>query len=712
MAVIEAGQGQDGRKRRGAGLRRHAGRALAAAFAPGRTPARARPDAVARAGLLVWAPVLLALGIGTWFSLRFEPWVGSYALTAGGVLLALWSARTLRLRGAAGRLSPDLADLGQVAALGLALVLAGFLAAGFRAWLVAAPVLDFRYYGPVEGRVVEIDRSARDRVRLTLDQVVLRDTDPARTPARVRLSLTQPQAMPAPGTRIMLTGHLGPNPGPAEPGGFDFRRSAFFDRLGAVGYTRNPIVTVAPAPRRALDATSLRMQVSARMQQAIGGQEGAVAAALMTGDRSGIAEATNQTMRDSNLYHIVSISGLHMSMLAAFVYTAVRLALTGWQSGPGAGLAGMALHKLAALSALAAASAYLWLSGGGVPTERAYLMVAVMLGAVLVDRRAISLRTVAVAATAILVVAPEALVTPGFQMSFAATVALILLFPAWSRRAHALPWIIRGAALLIVSSLIAGLATSPFAAAHFNRSSQYGLVANLLVVPVMGALVMPAGVISALLAPLGLAAPALWAMGLGTRWMLYVGEMVAGWGGAVMAVPAPQGAVLPMLGGGATVAILALHAGAHGRVARWAGAAAGMVAAGGLALWMVTPRPDVLIAGDGSAVGIMTRAGRGLSRPAGAFVADSWLRADGDVTGVQAAAARGNWTGPKGARQAAVGATPSSICPARTQGSWSMTAAPGAASWCWRGAPPRTVPGRACCWTNGDWLPKARARDG
>src|SRR5699024_8793729 len=111
-------------------------------------------------------------------------------------------------------------------------------------------VLSFRYYGAVEGRVIEIDRSARDRMRLTLDHVVLAGMSPDRTPARVRLSLTTlPEVMPSPGQRVMTTGHLGPPPGPAEPGGFDFRRSACFARLGAVGYTRNPVLTVAPPPQ-------------------------------------------------------------------------------------------------------------------------------------------------------------------------------------------------------------------------------------------------------------------------------------------------------------------------------------------------------------------------------------------------------------------------------------------------------------------------------
>ena len=244
--------------------------------------------------------------------------------------------------------------------------------------------------------------------------------------------------------------------------------------------------------------------------------------------------------------------------------------------------------------------------------------------------------------------------TPGFQMSFAATSALILLFPAWSRRAQALPWVLRGVALLVISSLIAALATSPLAAAYFNRSAQYGMVANLLVVPVMGALVMPAGVIAALLTPVGLAAPALWLMGLGTRWMLHVAELVTGWGGAVVTVAAPHWAAVPLGGTGVTVALLALH-GARGQLSRIVAALAGMMVLAGALVWMTTERPHLLIAGDGSAVGLMTAAGRVLSKPAGAFVADSWLRADGDLATAEDAAARSGWQGEKGARQASLG---------------------------------------------------------
>lgn len=615
----------------------------------------ARPAAVARAGWFVWTPVWLACGIGLWFALTAEPGVAAHA---GAALLAaagLTLARSAPRWGERMALSWPMADALAMAGLALAIAAAGFGLAGLRSATVGAPVLGFRYYGPVEGRVVEIDRSARDRIRLTLDEVVLRDTGPARTPERVRLSLVEPPPgqppprLPEPGARIMLTGHLGLPPGPSAPGGFDFRRQAWFERLGAVGYSRDPVMLVAPAPAHgAFGVERLRGRLSAAMQAAIPGQAGAVAAALMTGDRSGIEERTNAIMRDSNLYHIVSISGLHMSMLAGFVYAALRLGLAGLAA---AGiLAGWPGHKLAALAALAAAAAYLRLSDGGVATERAFVMVAVMLGAILADRRAVSLRTVALAALLILAAAPEALTQPGFQMSFAATVALILVYEPWSRVAPSVPRLLRPVAMLVISSAVAGLATAPLAAAHFNRLSEYGLVANLLAVPVMGVLVMPAGVIAALLAPLGLAGPALWVMGLGTRWMLAVAEWVAGLGGAVTAVPAPPAGVLPLIGlAAATLALLRPRGRVWARLAQ--GGAAAMLA-GALGLWATAPRPVLLVGPEAEAAGLMTPAGRALSKPGAGFTVETWLAEDGDTASADDAAARPGWSGPRGARRA------------------------------------------------------------
>ncbi|WEF24253.1 ComEC/Rec2 family competence protein [Paracoccus sp. S3-43] len=624
--------------------------------APRHAAARpARMAATLRAGLLAWVPICMAAGIALWFALPVAPGLGIW--TALGLLAAaaLAVGRAALPWAESGRIGWPMADALRIGSMALLLMIAGFGLIGLRSAMVAAPVMEWRYYGPVEGRLVEIDRSARDRIRLTLDRVVLRDTAPDRTPDKVRLSLMdQTDPLPPLGQRVMLTGHLGPPPAPASPGSFDFRWLAWFEGLGAVGYTRTPIMTVEPAGGGPWAMHRTRMAVSRAIQEGIGGQEGAVAAALMTGDRSGIEEATNEVMRASNLYHIISISGLHMSMLAGFVYTALRMALVLAQ-GLGAPLP-QAVHKLAALGALAASAAYLWLSGGGVATERAFVMVAVMLLAIIADRRAISLRTIALAATLILIYSPEAVTHPGFQMSFAATVALILSAGPWSRIAPHLPFWLRPVAMLIVSSLVASIATSPLAAAHFNRMAQYGLLANLLVVPVMGTLVMPAGVIGALLAPVGLAGPALWVMGLGTRWMLWVADHVAGLGGAVTALPLPPAPVIPLMCFGATLAVLCWQGLSLRRSLTGAGFLAGMamLAASG-AIWLTASRPLLLVAPEGEAVGLMTARGRAVSKPSGgAFVVETWLQEDGEIVTQEESAARPAWEGDRRDRMAAL----------------------------------------------------------
>ncbi|WP_347266480.1 ComEC/Rec2 family competence protein [Paracoccus sp. (in: a-proteobacteria)] len=606
-----------------------------------------RPPLAVRAGIMPWVPFWLSLGIGGWFLLAREPGAGFYAgllLAAAACLAGL--AGMARLA-AGGRLGWRWAEFGQLALLALLLIALGAGMTGLRAHLVAAPVLDFRYYGPVEGRVIGIDRSARDRMRLLLDRVRLRNVAPGDTPRRVRISLLQDDVLPVPGQRVMLTAHLSPPPGPAEPGGFDFRRLAWFDGIGAIGYTRTPVMSVAQPDRAGtLALHRMRMDLSAAMQDRIGGQAGAVASALMTGDRSGIAEATNATMRASNLYHIVSISGLHMSMLAGLVYAGLRLLAALVQ-----GLGGLRLpwgHKLAAVGALLVALVYLWLSGGGVATERAFITVAVMLLAVVCDRRAVSLRTVAVAAVIVLLLAPEALTEPGFQLSFAATVGLILVNEAFQNTfAEARPWL-RFVALLMLSSLVAGLATAPIAAAHFGRITQYGLLANMLAVPVVGMVVMPAGIAAALLAPLDLAQPALWLMGLGTRWMLAVSEWVAAMGGAEIRIPAPPRAVLPLFGAGALLTLLApMSAGLASRagtVARRAGGIGLILCA--LGIWLGAQRPGILVSAGGDAVAVMTPAGRVPSRAkGGSFAVDAWLEADGDALDRKAAASRPLWQG-------------------------------------------------------------------
>lgn len=585
-----------------------------------------------RGRLFPWVPVCMACGIGLWLAWPGEP-LGGYwlALALGLAGFALW-------QGPVALAQP----------LGAALLAAclGFLLAGARSDRVAAPVLGFRYYGPVEGRVVDIDRSQSDQPRLTLDRVVLERVPPGRTPARVRVALHGAQGFtdPRPGMRVMMTAHLAPPEGAVEPGGFDFRRLAWFRGLGAVGYTRTPVLAQGPPGAWDARVARLRLHLSRVVQTAIPGEAGAFAAAMMTGDRSGMGAGAVKDLRDSSLYHLVSISGMHMGLLAAFVFAALR---SGLALVPPLALR-IPARKVAAVVALAAAAFYLVLSGGDVATSRAFVMVALMLGAVLLDRRAVSLRPVALAAVVILAVQPEAVAEPGFQMSFAATAALVAGFEGFNRLLPPgrMPGWLRPVAVLLLASVLAGFASAPFAAAHFNRFTDYGVVANVLASPLMGLVVMPAAVMSAALAPLGLAAPALWVLEQGTAAILAIARMVAGWEGAVTMVPAPAPWVLPLLGlGGAALVLL------RGR-ARLAGMLPVLAA---LLLWPAA-RPVLLVAPDGGLAGLMGPAGRALSAPRGnGFAARSWLENDGDAAGQEIAAARPGFTGPAGGRRFVLG---------------------------------------------------------
>ena len=589
-----------------------------------------------RGRLMLWAPVFLSVGIGAYFTLRFEPGA-AVLLPALAVMLALLG---IWLKG------PEHA---QVPAMAMALIIAGVLLASWRAHAVAAPVLKFRYYGPVEGRIVNIDRSFSDQLRLTLDQVVLERMSPARTPEQVRVALHGDQGFvdPVPGLRVILTAHLSPPEGPVEPGGFDFQRLAWFARLGAVGYTRAPVLALEPPDAGlSLMAFRARMAISGAMKARMDGQPGAFAASLMTGDRSGVSAETTNALRASNLSHLISISGLHMGLLTGFVFAMMRYGL--------ALVPPLALRinskKVAAVVALHAAALYLVLAGANIATQRAFIMAAVMLVAILLDRRAISMRSVAIAALICLLLQPESLIEPGFQMSFGATVALIAIFEPWGKVQQRIPPLLRPVAMLLISSSAAGLATAPIAAAHFNRIAEYGLLANVFAVPLMGMVVMPAGVIAAILAPLGLAGPALWVMEQGTTAILWIAQWVANMKGALLPVPTPPAGVLPLVAIGGIMMMIAR--------ALWLRSAGLLVLTIGLVFWSTAERPLLLVSGDGGIIGLMTSEGRALSKPKGAgFVAQSWLEDDGDLTDQIGAFQRAGFSGQVGALQAKIDGT-------------------------------------------------------
>ena len=360
-------------------------------------------------------------------------------------------------------------------------------------------------------------------------QTLIAGLDPDRTPARVRLRLSARQGAAAEiGAWVELRAVLRPPSPPVAPGAFDFQRHAYFQRLGGVGFAVTVARRTAPpgevqasvfAPWR-LALAGLRIEIADRIRAALDGPAGAVAAALMTGDRRAIPAHVLADMRDSGLAHLLAISGLHVGLVAAILFFGLRAALA---LVPKVALR-YPIKKWAAAAALVGAFGYVLISGASVSTQRAFLMVGVVLLAVMVDRTAISMRLVAWAALIVLAMAPESLLGPSFQMSFAAVVALVAAYEVLRRRLSA--WraeagTLRRAGLYLVgvgiTTIVATAATAPFAVYHFNRFAEYGLAANLAAVPLTALWVMPWAMAAFCLMPAGLEAVALTPMGWASR---------------------------------------------------------------------------------------------------------------------------------------------------------------------------------------------------
>lgn len=529
--------------------------------------------------LILWLPCALAAGAAVYLALPAEPpaWAARALMALAAVLLAgaLWArSRAILLYGL----------------LLTAVCVFGFAHTQLRAERLTPPPLDLSGRAlTVEGWVEAIERGGtRSRLRIRVTAMEGVDEPPRRI--RVRASLGDV----APGDGVRVRASLTRPTGPAAPGGYDGGRAAWFQSVALTGYAVTPL---QPASVEGGGFTrwlaGLRWRLAQRVEAVAGEETGAIAAALLTGERAGVSEDDAEALRLSGLGHILAISGLHMALFAGGVFFAVRLVLASIEPLARA----HDPRKPAALIAILAATVYLILSGAAVSTQRAWIMACVVLIGVLIDRRAFSLRSLALAALAVLLIAPESVIHAGFQMSFAAVAALIAVYEAWMRVRPApegRPGLIGRAwgsfAGLAVTSLVAGAATGAFAAFHFQRMAAYGLIANLLAMPVFTFWVMPVGVMALAAAPFGLDAVFLMAMDYGLRVVMGIAYWSAGLDGAEVLVTAAGGPVVALYAAG--FALLTLGLG----LARLAGGAVTLLA---LVLWSLQSPPDMMIADGG-----------------------------------------------------------------------------------------------------------------
>lgn len=577
--------------------------------------------------LFSWGCVCFGLGIALFFQADGRP-----ALWAPGLGLALCMAGAFRLR-------HHLA--GSAACIALAAVFAGFGAGALRVRSVDEPVLARTTITTLAGFIETVDDRPEGK-RVLLRVLSLQGIPDAQKPYEVRVSTRKAEGL-APGRFMEATARLLPPPQPAWPGGYDFARDAFYRRIGAVGSLTGSI-RFPPPPRDPpwdlqLSAfiDTMRGVLTDRIASSIGGQAGAVGAALITGKRGLIDETTNDILRGAGIYHIVSISGLHMVLAAGTFFWLSRalLALV-----PALVLF-WPVKKITAGVAMAGAVLYCVFSGADVASERSLIMTLVMFGAILVDRPALSIRNLAVSALIVLAREPEALLGPSFQMSFGAVAALIAGAPLLRLKSEEKsPWLpykiarwAAGSLLgLVGTTVIASIATAPFTAYHFQTINPLGLIGNALALPLVSAVVMPCAVVGVLAYPFGLDRLIWQVMGLAVSKVLDVSAWVNGLEGSTVLVPA--------MGTGALLAFSAALLTATLFVSPLRRFAI-LPMAIGLALAAVPERFDMFIDREGA--GAMVRGDDGrlvlLGKPS-RFVVEEWLRADGDPRDAQDASLR------------------------------------------------------------------------
>jgi competence protein ComEC len=573
---------------------------------------------------ILWMPVPLACGIGAYFYLPAEPPASTGILLLTVLVGCIFPAYR-------NKTAPLVWLVFFLAAL-------GFSAAQFRTWRVDAPVLHKKIYTPLtmQGRIIDIDALEKS-YRVTLDDLSFSGANlpQEKMPLRVRIKLkNSDSAVPRAGDVIEVKVMLQPLPEPVLPGAYDFQQYGYFHRLGATGFALSNI-RVVEANKTTYLFEDLRTAIREKINNAHLAEKNieGLTVAFMIGDSGNISQHDWDVARKSGIAHLIAISGSHFAMIVGVVFFSMRALL--------AAIPYVALRwpikKISALAGICAAVFYMLLIGSPIPAQRAVVMSAVVMFAVLLDREPFTLRLAALAAVVVLLLEPESLIGPSFQMSFAAVVGMIAFFESvreWWRDLSGDAGALRKAGLFLLSCLlttmVATAATAPFALYHFLRVPFLsGLVANMIAVPLSSFVTFPLGLFACLLMPLGLEKIPLWITEKSIEIIMREAEAVASWPHMIFYADAwPVQWLVMIVLGGLWICIWRGHV-------RWLGIAPILIAT---LLISVRPRPDILAGGDFRLLAaVRDGAGRLWISPGGRdkFIRNAWSeREGGDGAGV------------------------------------------------------------------------------
>ena len=543
----------------------------------------------------LWSPVLLGIGIFSYFLPNSEPpaFLGSLTLLISCVFLCItrnkYSYRLL--------------------SISCVIVSLGFTTIQLRSAYNPTPMLQKEIQDTLLIGTIEDIESMHQKVKITLNRVTLENSQTAPILLKkIRLyhkvSKQHPIPKLYPGMKIRIKTSLHPVSPPLLRNGFNFKRKAFFDGISAHGFTEKGSLKILQdsGHNSYLEKVNkVRRYITTKVQGHLKKSPGAIASALLTGEKSAISKKNREAYANSGIAHLLAISGLHLSLVAGFVFVTLRVFLSFF---PVIALK-INTKKVVAILAVFATFTYMLISGSAVPSQRSFLMTFIVMLAVLVDRKALSMRSVSLAAFAILIIFPHTLITPSFQLSFAAVVALISFYefsrPFLRKReesSNRTSKIFLYFVGVLLTSAIATIATTPFTIYHFGQFTLQSLLTNMLSIPLMAFWVMPCGFMSLLLMPFDLHGVFLDIMSIGIECMTYLAHTISKWPGAAIRVPKPE----PYIH--ATIILSGLWLCIWRLKWRLIGAP---ILLGSFILFFIPPTrhgPDILISPDGKLIGV------------------------------------------------------------------------------------------------------------
>jgi len=568
----------------------------------------------------------LAAGILLYFQLENEPSLTVVLSSFACILSSLIGVRYLYRQH---KLFTETACLFWVYAL-ISLA-TGFTLAKVRIESLATPLLKEAIRSvEVTGTLIDIehpDLKKPEKRRITIDQIQYDHVAPSQNlPTKIRVNTAAMKLDAEPGDQLKCRVSLLPLSPPVSLQGYDFQRQAYFAGIGAVGRVQSCQTLAKKAKTRLYQA---RYALTQQLRKHLPGPTGEIAEALITGDRSGIPKDIRQHFTDSGIAHILAISGLHVTLVAGIIFFLIRrgLALVPYLAE------NYLIKKWAAVIAMGATGLYLAISGYGFPAQRAFMMTTIALIGILYDRNPLSMRSLAIAATVILSLYPESILSISFQLSFAAVIGLVAVYEGgyqplkdWIVRQSAQRWFRRPLGYgfgIILTTLVATLATTPFVVYTFKRFTLQAILGNLIAIPITSLWIMPSGVLAVLSLTMGGSDVLFWFWGLGIHWLSKSAEWIAALPGAaiLVATPHPSFLILTTVGG--------LWLCLWRQRWRWLGIVPLIASVGFL---FYNHHPHVYLAGDGSVIAYrFEKILYVSSEKRGRFYFEQWAREQGGL---------------------------------------------------------------------------------